>query len=195
MTYFNKYHDLKVKYIVKEEDGIVIAQFETPKAEETILCLKDFTQKYFKTSILEEIEDVAYIPGYRFTDLEVRIDNLVGIAYLNKEHDTFNVRFGKYLAKEKLYRKLWTRASNQYPRRALRRFSVFLPGKVRDKTTHPSHEWSPLHLRCRLPCQPQSESASSASRSRPLRSDTAPSSALPPARSDCPDPPEALLYR
>ena len=126
MTYFNKYHDLKVKYVVKKEDGIVIAQFETPKDEETILCLKDFTQKYFKTSILEEIEDVAYIPGYRFTDLEVRIDNLVGIAYLNKEHDTFDVRFGKYLAKEKLYRKLWTRASNQY----LRRINLFTKATI-----------------------------------------------------------------
>ena len=94
------YEELVVKYIVKEKEGVVIAKFdgETP----IHLSLFNFLKKHINGSIMN---------FYNLYELDpfIKIDDLSGVAKTNFEHDTFNVEYGKKLARKKLYLKLWNR--------------------------------------------------------------------------------------
>lgn len=95
------YDDLQVKYIVKRKEGVVIAKFETSEEHE-YLSLIDFLKQNIHGGVLKCF-DIYELHDY------IEINQLNGVAKVNRDFDVFNIEYGKKLARKRLYTKLWNK--------------------------------------------------------------------------------------
>ena len=115
-TYLN-YQDLKIKYIVKKDEGMVIAVFDCDDE----IYVDAWKEKYngcIKQNFLDKFEDMFFTTSMRLTEFSIRVDEMKTIIHLNKEHDSFNEEYGKALARKIMFRKFWVKAARIIHQRA-----------------------------------------------------------------------------